>query len=586
MNTSEQTDDPIYDLKEFEKSLELNEKDELAYLNQYYTKKFFLDTNENNTEDLYIYQAPNKLCVIGLAPAHPLLQLSSFTDPQLPKIKTIQYDSNVLSSINKKRQNPLSINSEICVITTEDGRTYSIKAGVIGWVVDINMRFEEEIDLLQHKKMGNFLSREEQLEFAETLSLHNSSDGTKGFADATDTIENNHALKEELKISEDFFDLDAIKPPLMHPFIFIKDICTIFSIEQPVYGIIQDHSTKQFRCKAKFMNYVFLSQKLRINVDSAKADAAVLIFVKMNEVLSIDQRKALISKYVDQVEHQMTDSNQIIVEDVSNNGRADAVIQVAEKCKNVRELSDSIQQGESPPSSPLEIEPVTYLKDLGSTNRQEIMTPPASQTITQSVLCEQDMESPEFNDSDSSDNSDSIHSHDQFIDYGDGDLVQAPVKSKSCSSFIDGANTDRRQKDVENISSTLDNNNSTVPSLVRTKKSRNALLSLSSFHHSTHRTKTPYSKTSSFSDCKNYPYLLEKYLEPMGFTIISQYKEEKIGNGTIYARKIYVCNISFKGKRFSPSMKFCGTAERCQADAYFDACKNAYSAFMTNSWNV
>ncbi|CAG8764354.1 13743_t:CDS:2, partial [Dentiscutata heterogama] len=138
---------------QFRNISEAYKKNELAYLEQYYSKYYVVDL-KNSTEDLYIYQAPNKSCVIGLAPAHPLLQRSqdqSSSGHYLSSIQTIEYNVKIKSSINKKRQDPLSIDTEICVVTTEEGKRYSIKAGVVGWIMDINTRFEHEKELLQNK---------------------------------------------------------------------------------------------------------------------------------------------------------------------------------------------------------------------------------------------------------------------------------------------------------------------------------------------------------------------------------------------------------------------------------------------------
>ncbi|CAG8587018.1 12878_t:CDS:2 [Funneliformis caledonium] len=143
---------PNYDLNPYKKIGEKYENDSLTYLEQYYTKYFLIDSNENTTEDFYIYQAPNKLssfyflslCVIGLSPTHPLLQSSQ-------KVKSIKFNEKISQSMNKKKQIPLEIKREICVITTESGKKYSIKAGVVGWVIDFNMRLDREYDLLQEK---------------------------------------------------------------------------------------------------------------------------------------------------------------------------------------------------------------------------------------------------------------------------------------------------------------------------------------------------------------------------------------------------------------------------------------------------
>ncbi|CAI2177407.1 8739_t:CDS:2 [Funneliformis geosporum] len=139
---------PNYDLIQYKKISEKYENNSLTYLEQYYTKYFLIDSNENTTEDLYIYQAPNKLLffknILRLSPTHPLLQSSQ-------KVKSIKFDEKISQSINKKKQIPLEIKREICVITTEDDKKYSIKAGVVGWVIDFNMRLVKEYDLLQQK---------------------------------------------------------------------------------------------------------------------------------------------------------------------------------------------------------------------------------------------------------------------------------------------------------------------------------------------------------------------------------------------------------------------------------------------------
>ncbi|CAG8736527.1 17481_t:CDS:2, partial [Dentiscutata erythropus] len=125
---------PVYDLKQFKNISEAYKKNELAYLEQYYSKYYVVD--------------------LSLAPAHPLLQRSqdqSSSSRYLSSIQTIEYNVKIKSSINKKKQVPLSIDTEICVVTTEEGKRYSIKAGVVGWILDINTRFEHEKELLQNK---------------------------------------------------------------------------------------------------------------------------------------------------------------------------------------------------------------------------------------------------------------------------------------------------------------------------------------------------------------------------------------------------------------------------------------------------
>ena len=66
-------------------------------------------------------------------------------------MKSIKFNEKVSQSINKKKQIPLSVKSEICNITTEEGKNYSIKAGVVGWVIDFNIKLDKYVDLIQKK---------------------------------------------------------------------------------------------------------------------------------------------------------------------------------------------------------------------------------------------------------------------------------------------------------------------------------------------------------------------------------------------------------------------------------------------------
>ncbi|CAG8460834.1 6420_t:CDS:2 [Diversispora eburnea] len=163
---------PDYDLKEFENIIENYKKDEFAYLNQYYTKYYLLGTNEKITEDFYIYQAPNKLCVIGLAPSHPLLQPQPQQQNQLPKIKNIEYNTKAVNTINKKKQNLLSFTSKICAITTitteQEEKRYQIMAGVVGYIAIIKPKHDNP-----NIALGHCISEEQYNKYIIKLSGEN-----------------------------------------------------------------------------------------------------------------------------------------------------------------------------------------------------------------------------------------------------------------------------------------------------------------------------------------------------------------------------------------------------------------------------
>ncbi|KAG9066434.1 hypothetical protein KI688_001660 [Linnemannia hyalina] len=138
----------VYDLTSYKEETKSWNDDPSAYLLRYYTKQYFLATNgkdlkQNSTTqtlqkiidlqtglevlrgDQYVYQSPNKLCIIGLAPTHPLL-----AQPDRYKVLNICFDPKIAGALpqptaipaNSKKQPPPSCHSEtvVCKIEARD----------------------------------------------------------------------------------------------------------------------------------------------------------------------------------------------------------------------------------------------------------------------------------------------------------------------------------------------------------------------------------------------------------------------------------------------------------------------------------
>ncbi|KAF9935216.1 hypothetical protein FBU30_006301 [Linnemannia zychae] len=136
----------VYDLDPYKEETKTWNDDPSAYLLRYYTKHYFLATSGKDLKqktsnsqkiidlqtgievlrgDQYVYQSPNKLCIIGLAPTHPLL-----AHPERYKVLNIRFDEKIASALpqptaipaNSKKQPPPPCHAEtvICKIEARD----------------------------------------------------------------------------------------------------------------------------------------------------------------------------------------------------------------------------------------------------------------------------------------------------------------------------------------------------------------------------------------------------------------------------------------------------------------------------------
>ncbi|KAF8939294.1 hypothetical protein EDD21DRAFT_372967 [Dissophora ornata] len=134
----------VYDLTPYKEETKSWDEDPSAYLLRYYTKYYFLATGGKELKqcptqkiidlqtglqvlrgDQFIYQSPNKLCITGLAPTHPLIALKDRY-----KVLNIRFDPKIMGALpqptsipaNSKKQPPPPCHSEtvICKIEARD----------------------------------------------------------------------------------------------------------------------------------------------------------------------------------------------------------------------------------------------------------------------------------------------------------------------------------------------------------------------------------------------------------------------------------------------------------------------------------
>ncbi|KAJ1859577.1 hypothetical protein GGH12_001032 [Coemansia sp. RSA 1822] len=137
------------------------------YLDRYFVQQFYAcaiagkrkheaESTDAETKDeaiprewQYVRMSPNKLCVIGLAGSHPLL------DPEQRKhieVTKVEFADNVKNSVIKGKRKKQSLrlmpNTKLCTIHTADGKEYAVRAAVKGVLMEWNGRLESDPSLV------------------------------------------------------------------------------------------------------------------------------------------------------------------------------------------------------------------------------------------------------------------------------------------------------------------------------------------------------------------------------------------------------------------------------------------------------
>merc|ERR1712088_666699 len=123
-------------------------KDYLTVTQRYYTPLYHLDPDREKREDLLILCHSNKICLVALAPSHPILKDNLVIDKvNLDVSKNIDRKSNKTSGKSKKGGQALQDDSILVILETET-KKYKVKAIVPGKLICINKVITED----SHKK--------------------------------------------------------------------------------------------------------------------------------------------------------------------------------------------------------------------------------------------------------------------------------------------------------------------------------------------------------------------------------------------------------------------------------------------------
>ncbi|XP_012140636.2 protein Abitram [Megachile rotundata] len=105
---------------------------------RYFTAYYKLNV-QGPADDICILMHTNRICMLTLAPSHAVFR----SDIEITKVdfKVSGKLDRVLNKVSGKSKHgaqPLQTNSNICIITCSNGKTYAIKCCIIGKLVEVN----------------------------------------------------------------------------------------------------------------------------------------------------------------------------------------------------------------------------------------------------------------------------------------------------------------------------------------------------------------------------------------------------------------------------------------------------------------
>ncbi|XP_076227754.1 protein Abitram [Nomia melanderi] len=105
---------------------------------RYFTAYYKLNVQSPN-DDICILMHSNRICMLTLAPSHTVLQGNKeITKVNFKVSEKLDRVLNKVSGKSKHGAQPLQANSNICIISSSNGKTYTIKCCIIGKLVEVN----------------------------------------------------------------------------------------------------------------------------------------------------------------------------------------------------------------------------------------------------------------------------------------------------------------------------------------------------------------------------------------------------------------------------------------------------------------
>lgn len=122
-----------------------------SVVERYFTRIFKTDIMGKFCEDQCVLQHSNKICVITVAPSHPLLGCKQIVKVDFQVSTNVNRLDNKVSGKGKKGAQHLQPESLICEVISSDGSKYSLYSCIKGKLVEVNEELVTKPQLLLEK---------------------------------------------------------------------------------------------------------------------------------------------------------------------------------------------------------------------------------------------------------------------------------------------------------------------------------------------------------------------------------------------------------------------------------------------------
>lgn len=123
-----------------------------TFTERYFQPKYLIDAAHKESEDHCVLVHSNRICVITLAPSHPVIALKKpISNLNFKIAENTDRSKNTVQGKRKHGAQCLQPMSVLGVIECEDGSKFSVRSCVYGKLIEINEKLSQSPQLLQEK---------------------------------------------------------------------------------------------------------------------------------------------------------------------------------------------------------------------------------------------------------------------------------------------------------------------------------------------------------------------------------------------------------------------------------------------------
>ncbi|XP_041365747.1 protein Abitram-like isoform X2 [Gigantopelta aegis] len=125
---------------------------QLSVVDRYFTRRYRVDNNGETAEDQCILSHSNRICIIAVAPSHPMLK-TTVTGVSFQVTDDVNRLENKVSGKSKRGAQWLKPKSALCIVTCDNGQQYTLNSCMRGQLIEVNENLLQNPRLLTEKPL-------------------------------------------------------------------------------------------------------------------------------------------------------------------------------------------------------------------------------------------------------------------------------------------------------------------------------------------------------------------------------------------------------------------------------------------------